>query len=101
MTTFFRHVKVSCGSISPVWFMTDIATQFYDAFSTVFECLPKQLYCTWHVDKAWQEQLRSKIGDKEIEAQTYLGLRIVLEQTDEDMLKNIYKHFASVFTALP
>ena len=67
--------------------MTDIATQFCDAFTTVFECLPKQLYCTWHVDKAWQEQLRSKIGDKEIEAQTYLGLRIVLEQTDEDLFK--------------
>ena len=41
------------------------------------------LYYTWHVDKTWQEQLRSKIRDFELESQVYKQLRIALEQTEE------------------
>ena len=63
--------------------MSDIAPQFLEAFKSVFHCDPKILYCTWHVDKAWQEQLRSKIHDFELESQVYKQIRIVLEQTDK------------------
>lgn len=80
---FCEHVKRNIGDVAPQWFMSDIAPQFYDAFSAVFRCTPRQLYCTWHVDKAWQEQLRSKIRDFELESQVYTQLRIVLEQTEE------------------
>ena len=80
---FCENVKTNTGDLSPQWFMSDIAPQFYDALSAVFSCIPRQLYCTWHVDKAWQEQLRSKIKDFELESQVYTQLRIVLEQTEE------------------
>eukprot|EP00112_Aurelia_sp_Birch-Aquarium-sp1_P017283 Seg3990.3 transcript_id=Seg3990.3/GoldUCD/mRNA.D3Y31 product="hypothetical protein" protein_id=Seg3990.3/GoldUCD/D3Y31 len=64
LKVFCEQVKEKNGALSPLWFMSDIAQQFYDAFTTVFECNPKQLYCTWHVDKAWQEQLRKKVHRK-------------------------------------
>ena len=41
--------------------MSDIVTQFYDAFEPVNECQPTKLLCTWHVDKAWQEAICQKI----------------------------------------
>ena len=53
LKVFCEKIKEKNGNLSPLWFMSDIAQQFYDAFTTVFECNPKQLYCTWHVDKAW------------------------------------------------
>ena len=55
---FSQKLKNVTGDISPAWFMTDIAPQFYDAFCAVFNCEPIQLYCTWHVDKAFKEQLK-------------------------------------------
>ena len=68
--------------------MTDIAPQFYDAFCAVFNCEPIQLYCTWHIDKAFKEQLKSKIKNFEIEVEVYKQLRIVLEQTNEKLFDN-------------
>ena len=49
--------------------MTDIAPQFYDAFCAVFNCEPIQLYCTWHVDKAFKEHLKSKVKNFAIEVE--------------------------------
>eukprot|EP00795_Rhopilema_esculentum_P016122 gene16122-7478_t len=88
MKMFCEQVKQKTGNLAPTWFMSDIAPQFCKAFSTVYQCTPRQLYCTWHVDKTWQEQLRSKIKDFEIESQVYTQLRIVLEQTDERRFHN-------------
>ena len=85
---FFEKLKAKSGYVHPDWFMSDIAPQFYDAFSSVFMCEPKRLYCTWHVDKTWQEQLRKKIKNFELESQVYKQMRIVLENTDETNFKN-------------
>ena len=67
-------MKNVTGDISPAWFMTDIAPQFYDVFCAVFNCEPIQLYCTWHVDKALKEQLKSKIKNFAIEVEVYKQL---------------------------
>ena len=65
--------------------MTDIAPQFYDVICAVFNCEPIQLYCTWHVDKNFKEQLKSKMKNFAIEVEVYQQLRIVLEQTNEKL----------------
>ena len=85
---FCQKIKNVTGDLSPAWFMTDIAPQFYDAFCAVFNCEPIQLYCTWHIDKAFKEQLKSKIKNFEIEVEVYKQLRIVLEQTNEKLFDN-------------
>ena len=80
---FFEKVKTQVGPMQPIWFMTDLAPQFYNTYCFVNECQPKRLFCTWHVDKAWKEELRRKIGNLEIEASVYKLLRTVLEETNE------------------
>ena len=40
--------------------MSDLAPQFYDAFTDVHDNFPQQLFCTRHVEKAWKEQLKEK-----------------------------------------
>ena len=69
--------------------MSDMAPQFYNAWVAVMgDPRPIKLICTWHVDKAWKEELRKKIGDISIEAEVYKMLRIVLQQPEE----NTFKH---------
>ena len=63
-------------------------TQFCDSFCAVFNCGPVQLYRTWHVDKAFKEQLNSKIENFAIEVEVYKQLRIVLEQTNGKLFDN-------------
>lgn len=62
-----------------------MARQFYDAFSKVFNCTPHRLYCTWHVDKAWKEQLKEKVKITEVYFRVYKQLRTLLEQTNIDI----------------
>ena len=41
MRKFFEKVKASCGPMSLAWFMSDLATQYYNTFSAVNQCQPK------------------------------------------------------------
>ena len=66
---FCQKIKNVTGDISPAWFMTDIAPQLHDAFCAVFNCEPIRLYCTWHVDKTFKEQLKSKTKNSAIEVE--------------------------------
>lgn len=72
-----------------MFFMSDMAPQFYNAWVAVMgDPRPIKLICTWHVDKAWKEELRKKIGDISIEAEVYKMLRIVLQQPEENTFKD-------------
>ena len=66
--------------------MSDLASQFYNAWVGVMGGKPLRLLCTWHVDKAWQTELRAKVKDT---GKAYLKL---LFKTD---LFNINKRAAS------
>ena len=79
MEIFFKEVKNNCGFIAQRWFMSGTASQFYDAFALVNEVSPIQLICTWHVGKAWRDELRQKVLSIEIQSEVYRCLRIILE----------------------
>ena len=83
MKIFFSNVKTAIGPIPARWFMSDKAPQYYDAFVDVNGHRPKKLLCTWHVDKAWKEELRSKVPDSAKQAHIYTMLRTLLEEIDE------------------
>jgi hypothetical protein len=96
MCVFFKMIKHNCGRLSPKWFTTDIAPQFYNAWVAInIGSRPQQLYCTWHVDKAWREELRKKIGNLDTESEIYKMLRTILEQPDE---KSFDEHL-NIFTS--
>ena len=83
MCVFFKMINRNCGRLSPKWFKTDIAPQFYNAWVAInIGSRPQQLYCTWHVDKAWREELRKKIGNLDTESEIYIMLRTIFEQPD-------------------
>ncbi|KAJ8951703.1 hypothetical protein NQ314_007652, partial [Rhamnusium bicolor] len=55
---FFEVIESKVGNkISPNTFMSDITGVFYQAWSSVMGVVPFQLYCTWHIDRAWRNNL--------------------------------------------
>ena len=81
LTNFFNGIKRRIGVVSPAWLMSDLAEQFYSAWVASFGNRPKKLVCTWHVDRAWRENIR-QLKDSELEVKVYHNLRILLEETD-------------------
>lgn len=52
---------------------------------------PTKLLCTWHVDKAWWENIREKTKDVAVQTEVYMYkmLRTVLEETSEATLDDL------------
>ena len=72
MTIFFKEIKKNCGLLKSRFFISDMAPQFFNAWVAVMrDPRPAKLLCTSHVDKAWREELRRKIGDITVEAEVY------------------------------
>ena len=85
MKCFFDNVRENVGECHPKWFMSDTAPQFYDAFTEAFQTYPYHLFCTWHVDKAWRDNLHAHIKNNPgVIQEVYSYLRTVLEQTNPD-----------------
>ena len=76
----------------------------------VNNCLPLKLWCSWHVAKAWQEEIPKKITDKTVQKQVYEKLHYLRDITDENVfdqylsdfrnslsLSGLYKSFADYF----
>ena len=89
MVVFFSEIKKRCGTVENAFFMSDMANQFYNAWVAVMgPRRPAKLLCTWHVDKAWKEELRRKVGDVVLEAEMYKLIRTCLEQTSENRFED-------------
>lgn len=61
MEIFFDALKTKVGVVQCKVFMTDITTIFYNAWAKVMGPTI-HLFCSWHVDQAWQKNLK-KIRD--------------------------------------
>ena len=57
---FLEACKKKTGSIKSAWFMSDDASQFYNAWQAVFGGSPENILRIWHVDKNWRERLMTK-----------------------------------------
>ena len=55
-----------------------VAPQFYVVFKYINQCDPKWLWCTWHVDKAWKQEIRS-ITDPLVQKEVYQSARTLLD----------------------
>lgn len=96
MRIFFDVLKRACGRITPKWFMSDMANQYYNAWVAVMENRPIKLVCTWHVDKAWKENLRQKIRDECSQGEVYQMLRTIVEHTDETSFEDDMNHMIDI-----
>ena len=99
LTHFLTGIHSRCGNISPIWFMSDDAEQFYSAWSSVFGFTPQKLLCTWHVDRAWRKALKKHVKSQEVQALVYTTLRTLMEETNvdrfEELLHEAEDQFAS------
>lgn len=85
---FLKSIKERVGILQPSVFMSDMADLFYNGWLSVMSPVERRLYCTWHVDRAWQNNL-SKINNKEKRSEVYKKLRTLLEETDEDAFSKL------------
>lgn len=72
----FSCVKKKAGTIKTNTFMSDITHVFYNAWVCVMGVALHHLYCTWHIDKAWQLNL-PKILNKEKRRWVYKTLKVL------------------------
>ncbi|KAJ8932895.1 hypothetical protein NQ314_014376 [Rhamnusium bicolor] len=80
---FFEVIESKVGNkISPNTFMSDITGVFYQAWSSVMGVVPYQLYCTWHIDRAWRNNL-NKISNIEKRKEVYKTLKVLHQNVDE------------------
>lgn len=100
MCVFLEMVRKNSGVLSPHWLMSDLASQFYNAWLAIMGGSPKRLYCTWHVDRAWQQELRAKVKDTIIAAEIYKMLRTVLQQTEVATFKQYLSQLVERLPAL-
>ena len=91
LTNFFRHIRTNSGNITPNWFMSDDADQYYTAWTAVFGNQPQKLLCTWHVDRAWRKAL-TKIKDKQVQVTVYHTLRVLLEEREQSTFQQLLQN---------
>ena len=67
--------------MSPSWFMSDDAPQFYSAWTHVFlsdDKSPAKLLYSWHLDRAWKGLLKT-IANAEGQKSVYQQLKVVMQ----------------------
>lgn len=80
---FFMKVKEKVGTILTKTFMTDITSVFFNAWCEVMGPPEHQLYCAWHIDRAWQKNL-NKIKKSEKRDQVYKILKYLQNFKNEN-----------------
>uniref|UniRef100_A0A1B6CG27 C2H2-type domain-containing protein n=1 Tax=Clastoptera arizonana TaxID=38151 RepID=A0A1B6CG27_9HEMI len=80
---FISVIKDRVGTLEPSILMTDMTDLFYKGWLDIMGCVERPLYCIWHVDRDWQENLE-KIKVQEKQAEAYNKLRSLLEETNKE-----------------
>ena len=93
---FFQAVKVNSGELNPLWFMSDDANQYYNAWATVFDYKPTKLLCSWHVLRAWKQNLKS-IKDVSQQEDVFQELRVIMDQTNNHKCHKMLENAVSLW----
>lgn len=83
VSTFVKFVAESAGKIKTNLFMSDMENTFFNAW---IKYMPRPLYrlfCTWHVDKAWRDNIKKKVKNKTDQAEVYRLLKTMQYELDE------------------
>jgi len=79
---FFQKLKEHVGNINTKIFMSDVTNVFYNPWKEVMESAPQQLYCAWHIDRAWQSNI-NKINNPDKRQNVYKTLKLLQTLTDK------------------
>ncbi|XP_008179308.1 uncharacterized protein LOC103308155 [Acyrthosiphon pisum] len=94
-TVMFSTIKDKVGIINPDTFMTDIVETFYSAWENTMGSVPHRLLCSWHVDRAWRQNICKITGPtrKEKQGTIYKSLKVLQSMCDENEFNNALKEF--------
>ncbi|XP_065208546.1 uncharacterized protein LOC135837263 [Planococcus citri] len=95
---FYNNVKSRVGNITPNVFMSDMADELYSGWCKVMGESKSRLYCTWHVDRAWQQNL-TKIKNTDKRPGAYKLLRTCLEELDQNKFNILIVNVANTLKA--
>ena len=93
-----ESIKLKCNSFqSCLWFMSDMAPQFFNAWKEVFDVTStKCLWCGWHVDRAWRKALKKYCNCLEDQKEIYHQLRTLMVETSPTSFKLLLTKFLTV-----
>lgn len=82
----FSIIKNKVGIISPDTYMTDIGETFYLAWGNTMGSVPYRLLCSWHVDRAWRQNICKLTGPtrKEKQGTVNKSLKVLQSMCDEN-----------------
>jgi hypothetical protein len=94
LTKIFEKLKSkSFQKLKVKFFMSDLAPQYYNAFTTCFSQRPSWLYCLWHFKRAAQKNLLLKIKDEEIRVTVREKFNIMVLTAEREDFKRRYREF--------
>uniref|UniRef100_A0A224Z2Y4 Tick transposon n=1 Tax=Rhipicephalus zambeziensis TaxID=60191 RepID=A0A224Z2Y4_9ACAR len=113
---FFRSLEFAIDQkVAAKTFMSDDASQFYKAWSSVMGVPQQKLLCAWHVDRNWQKKIHECV-EKQLRPDVYHNVRLLLEfldqqefqkylqsflNTDEEKLRDFLKYFKDNYAVRP
>lgn len=89
---FFEKIRDAIGVIEAKVFMSDITEVFFNAWFSVMGKVEHKLFCSWHIDRAWQKNL-SKIQNSSARQWVYKTLKTLQENMDIDSFQLNLKTF--------
>lgn len=93
LTAFFKCLESAMAKkVDAKTFMSDDASQFYKAWSTVMGAPKQKLLCAWHVDKNWRKKIHECV-EKQLRPFAYHRVRLLLELSEEKEFKDYLEKF--------
>ena len=91
---FLNGIKYVCGNIEPMWFMSDDAEQYFNAWKSVFvSSITRKIICVWHIDRSWRKALYDHIQDKKEQTYVYHTLYLLLQELNESRFRMMLQAF--------
>ncbi|XP_060516773.1 uncharacterized protein LOC132696141 [Cylas formicarius] len=92
---FFNEVKKAVGEIKIKVLMTDMTGVFVNAWQKVMGPIGRHLFCAWHVDRGWQQNL-SKVQPLEDRKWVYKTLKHLQTTLNEERFERGLCSFLSI-----
>ena len=94
---FLRDFRKHCGKISCSAFMSDDASQYSKAWSSVMvdpgDIAPVKLLCAWHVTRSLERNIFSKIKTVLKREFVFHHLKTIMVELDEDTCEKVLESF--------
>uniref|UniRef100_A0A8D9E6M1 MULE transposase domain-containing protein n=1 Tax=Cacopsylla melanoneura TaxID=428564 RepID=A0A8D9E6M1_9HEMI len=58
----------------------------------------RRIFCSWHVDRAWRQNILKKVQGKENQADAYKQIRSIIQIMDENEFTTMFKALLTTFS---